>query len=196
VTRAAMRVESGRWVTGGGGGAGKGAVPPAPAGRAVALGPAGRPGAAPLGRAPTAVSSAPGKAATSRGMPRPAAMARLHPGRRRWRSWACQVVRKSRVETSRWRRRVRNAVCSRGRWIRARRDLCSARRSRARGQSSSGADGQDSSGAGRVGGRGGGSGLRVPRNLRPGGGGERRERLEIGGRRSRPSGHGCRRRAG
>ena len=92
-----------------------------------------------------------------------------------------QDVRGSRIECSRWRSRVRNGVYTRIRWFRTRRDLCSVRRSRACGQSSSRASGQDGSGAGRVGGGGSGSGLRIPRNLRPGGGGERRERVEIGG---------------
>jgi len=74
VTRAAIREESGLCITGGGGGAGKGAADGAPA-----RVPAARPGAGPLGRGLEAVSRAPGREATSGGMPRPAAMAAAAP---------------------------------------------------------------------------------------------------------------------
>ena len=69
VARAVMRVESVRSITGGGGGAGKGAAPIAARG----------PAASPLDRAPLAVSSALGRVAASRGMPRSAAMAAAAP---------------------------------------------------------------------------------------------------------------------
>jgi len=83
-------------------------------------------------------------------------------------------------------------------WVEARRVLGGVRRFRARGQSRSRAGGQADSCARRGRGRGGGSGRRLLHDLRPGRGWERREVVELEGRRRgiRPAGHGCRRRAG